>query len=167
MCCSKNQIFEVNSINVLQVFDPLFNPYVGSYSIGTYFSQVLFEWWCLESKIIILQHLCSSFLELEDERIQMPLHSIRIRLPGIQMFLSASRYPVILVSCFAIFSMFSSFFQFDSLYSFPKTFLMLLGMNSEHYIKFVIILFWVFGFCSLLFMIFELQASEISLPISG
>ena len=75
--------------------------------------------------------------------------------------------PVISVSYFIIFSMFSSFFPFDSLYSFIKPLLMLLGLISEHYIKIEIFLFQVFRFRSLLFVTFQLQASRYYLLVSG
>ena len=74
-----------------------FNPFncynIVSCFIGTCFSQVLFKWCWLESILINFPAFCSSFLELEDECIRMPLYSIQIRLLDIRMLLLASRYP--------------------------------------------------------------------------
>ena len=90
----KNQIFKLSWFIDSLSFDPFICYNIDSYFIGTCFSQDFFKWWCLESKINNFQRLCSSFLELEDERIRMPLQCIRIRLPGIRMLLPASEYSI-------------------------------------------------------------------------
>ena len=65
-----------------------------------------------------------------------------------------------------IFSMFSSFFPFDSLYSFFKPLLMFLGLISKHYLKIEIVFFSTWIIVSLLFAIFQLQVFGYSLPVS-
>ena len=114
--------------------------------IGTYFSQVLFEWCWLESILNNFPAFCSSFLELKDERIRMPLQCIRILLPSIRMplqcirillpsirmLLLASGYPIYNSSILAISCAILSLNRVHSLYSFHKHLLMLFVSYSEH-----------------------------------
>ena len=124
--------FQLSWIIDSSTFDP-FNCYnIDSCFIGTCFSQYFFEWWWLESNLNNFQCLCLSFMELEDERIRMPLQCIRIRLPSIRMFFSASRYCVYSRFGFAISCAILSLNRVDSLYSFHKHLLMLFVSYYEH-----------------------------------
>ena len=82
----------------------------------------------------------SSVLELEDERIQMPLQCIRILLHRIRMLLPAFRYLCYSIFRFAISCANSCLIHCDSLYSFLIHIIMLIGLISKHYIEFLIVL---------------------------
>jgi len=69
--------------------------------------------------------------------------------------------------CFAFFSKFLSFFPIDSLYSFIKPCLVLLGLISKHYLKIKVVCFEFFYYCLSLLSTFQLQLSGYSLPVSG
>ena len=118
----------------LQVFDPLFKPYVGSYSIGTCFSQDLFEWWGLESKKFNLQSV-RRFWSWKINASGYLFSESGYSFTASGYFFQHPDTFVTTVQFFAISCAISSLIHFDSLYSFLKNVLMLIGLISEHYIE--------------------------------
>ena len=88
----KKSVFKVSWILDSLSFDPFICYRIVSCFIGTCFSQVLFEWCWLELILNKIPAFCSSFLELEDEHIRMPLQCIRILIHSIRMLFPASGY---------------------------------------------------------------------------
>ena len=99
-------------------------------------------------------------LELEDERIQIPLQCIRILLHSIRMLLPASAYPRYNRFNFTISYAISCLIRCDSLYGFLNHIIILIGLISKHYTEFLIVFIEFYFDYSLLFAILSCRHSD-------
>ena len=85
--------FQLTDSMLFQVFNPLSHLFYWFLSMGNWFFPRFIRMVMYRLSFNRISAFCSLFLELEDERIRIPLQSIRIRLPGIRMLFPGFGYP--------------------------------------------------------------------------